>query len=110
MFETFHRELPQAKFVVMSGLLLPGRSQYTALTKKVNAELKAFCDEYDYVTFVDAEAMTYDGERFTSELFVKDGIHLNHMGQLKWKDEYIKPIIENLIIQYDLQNLRNSVG
>ena len=107
MFETFHEKLPEAKFVVMSGLLLPGRSQYTALTQKINDALEELCAEYDYMTFVDAEEMTFDGSAYRSELFIKDGIHLNHEGQLLWRDGYIKPAIEALINEYGLEDLRN---
>ena len=106
MFETFHEKLPEAKFVVMSGLLLPGRSQYTALTQKINDALAELCAEYDYMTFVDAEEMTFDGSAYRSELFIKDGIHLNHEGQLIWRDGYIKPAIEALINEYGLEDLR----
>ena len=106
MFETFHEKLPEAKFVVMSGLLLPGRSQYTALTQKINDALEELCAQYDYMTFVDAEEMTFDGSAYRSELFIKDGIHLNHEGQLIWRDGYIKPAIEALIDEYGLETLR----
>ena len=106
MFETFHEKLPEAKFVVMSGLLLPGRSQYTALTQKINDALEKLCAEYDYMTFVDAEKMTFDGSAYRSELFIKDGIHLNHEGQLLWRDGYIRPAIEALINEYRLEELR----
>ena len=106
MFESFHERLPDAKFVVMSGLLLPGRSQYTALTQKINDAIEELCAEYDYMTFVDAEEMTFDGSAYRSELFIKDGIHLNHEGQLIWRDGYIKPAIEALIDEYGLEVLR----
>ena len=106
MFETFHEKLPEAKFVVMSGLLLPGRSQYTALTQKINDALEKLCAEYDYMTFVDAEEMTFDGSAYRSELFIRDGIHLNHEGQLLWRDGYIRPAIEALINEYRLEELR----
>lgn len=106
MFESFHERLPDAKFVVMSGLLLPGRSQYTALTQKINDAIEELCAEYDYMTFVDAEEMTFDGSAYRSELFIKDGIHLNHEGQLIWRDGYIKPAIEALIDEYGLEILR----
>lgn len=96
MFGTFHDHLPDARFVVMSGLLLPGRSQYTSLTQKINRELKDLCDELDYMTFVDASDMTYDGASYREELFIKDGIHLNHEGQLLWRDGYILPALEQL--------------
>ncbi len=46
MFATFHEKLPSAKFVVMSGLLLPGRAEYLALTQEINKQLEAFCEEY----------------------------------------------------------------
>lgn len=48
------------------------------------------------MVFVDASDMTFDGENYNTELFQKDGIHLNHTGQLKWRDQYIKPAIERL--------------
>ena len=81
MFTTFHERLPEAKFVVMGGLLLPGRSQYTVLTQMVNEALEALCEKYDYMIFVNAEEMTFDGEEYAVELFISDGIHLNHDGQ-----------------------------
>lgn len=106
MFKAFRERLPEAKFVVMSGLLLPGRSQFTALTQKINDALEALCAKYDYMTFVDAEEMTFDGNAYRIDLFLKDGIHLNHEGQLLWRDGYIKPAIEALIDKYELEDLR----
>lgn len=97
MFEDFYQKLPNAKFVVMSGLLLPGRSQYLELTNGVNRELKALCEERDYMTFVDASEMTYKDGIFAEELFVKDKIHLNHDGQVKWAKEYIIPALDELL-------------
>ena len=97
MIASLKEKMPNAKFVVMSGLLLPGRSEYTELTIKMNTALKAYCETQDYIMFVDANQMTYDGTEYRTDLFIKDGIHLNHTGQLKWRDEYIKPAIETLI-------------
>lgn len=96
MFETFHKMLPNAKFVVMSGLLLPGRSEYASLTQKINQELKSYCAEKDYMYFVDASEMTYDGKDYRKELFISDGIHLNHDGQLLWAKNYILPKLNEL--------------
>lgn len=97
MFETFHAHLPEAKFVVMSGLLLPGRKQYLNLTLKINEELKVYCGTKDYMEFVDANAMTWDGTNFDKSLFVKDMIHLNRKGQKRWCEEYIKPVIRRMM-------------
>ncbi len=97
MYEEFHEKLPETKFVVMSGLLLPGRSQYTTLTQRINESLKKLCDETEYLCFVDASDMTFDGTDYAEELFISDGIHLNHKGQLRWCEEYIRPQIERMI-------------
>lgn len=47
--------------------------------------------------FVDSEEMTYKNGEYRSDLFIKDGIHLNHEGQLLWRDEYIKPALDRVI-------------
>ncbi len=102
MFEMFHKQMPHTKFVVMSGLLLPGRSQYTALTQRINEALRAYCETVDYMYFVDASALTYDGTNYNNSLFISDGIHLNHEGQLRWCNEYIRPQIDAIVEEYDL--------
>lgn len=106
MFAQFHEQLPQAKFVVMSGLLLPGRSEYTHLTQMVNKELELLCAQMDYLYFVDASGMTYDGSDYTYELFEEDGIHLNHEGQLRWCNEYIRPQLDALIEEFKLVHIK----
>ena len=110
MFAAFHEAIPHAQFVVMSGLLLPGRSKYTALTQAVNQELQTLCRERDYLHFVDASAMTFDGSSFAKELFIADGIHLNHRGQLEWCENYIRPKLQQLIAEHGLQHLRSREG
>lgn len=105
MFDTFHEKCPNAKFVVMSGLLLPGRSEYTELTQKVNDELEKYCDSKDYMYFVNSEDMTYQNGEYREDLFIKDGIHLNHTGQLLWRDEYIKPALDRVIKENNLSNV-----
>lgn len=107
MFNLFHSGLPEAHFVVMSGLLLPGRSEYTPLTRQINQRLEEYCHEHaDYMTFVDAEQLTFDGVSYHGELFISDGIHLNRKGQEKWCSEYIAPTIESLITILQAEDLR----
>ena len=108
MFATFHEQMPDSKFVIMSGLLLPGRSEYTALTQMINDELEKLCGETDYLYFVDAEEMTFDGSNYAANLFVSDGIHLNHEGQLLWMESYIQPMIEEIIVEYGLDSVRKE--
>ena len=97
MFGMFHEHLPEARFVVMSGLLLPGRSEYSSMTQEINRQLEALCFEHsDYMTFVNAEDLTFDGTNYAKELFRPDMIHLNHEGQLRWCEEYIRPTIERI--------------
>lgn len=106
MFSTFHENLPNTKFVVMSGLLLPGRSEYLDMTLKINEELATFIEMIDYMYFVDANELTYDGTVLDEALFGKDGIHLNREGQILWSEKYIKPQIELMIDKYNLDDLR----
>lgn len=108
MFAEIHDRLPDAKLVVMSGLLLPGRSEYRELTEEINKALAALCEETDYLWFVDASAMTWDGQRYADELFIKDGIHLNHEGQLLWMRDYIRPMIETLVSGFDLTQVQKE--
>ena len=108
MFAEIHDRLPDAKLVVMSGLLLPGRSEYRELTEEINKALEMLCEETDYLRFVDASAMTWDGQRYADELFIQDGIHLNHEGQLLWMRDYIRPMIETLVSEFDLTQVQKE--
>jgi lysophospholipase L1-like esterase len=81
----------------MSGLLLPGRAKLTEMTREINRQLRLLCQEHVYMTFVDAEDMTFDGVNYRTELFVSDQIHLNHDGQLLWGEKYIKPTLQKLL-------------
>ncbi len=106
MFSDFHEKMPNAKFVIMSGLLLPGRAEYVEMTKEINRQLEAYANEEDYLYYIDANDMTYDGTNFKNELFVEDLIHLNHEGQMLWYNNYIQPMIEKLITENGLESVR----
>ena len=108
MFADFHEKMPDAKFVIMSGLLLPGRTEYLDMTLEINRQLEAYAAETDYVYYVDANDMTYDGTTFREDLFNDDMIHLNHEGQMLWYNNYIKPAIEQVITENHLESLRNT--
>ena len=106
MFALFHARLPDAQFIVMSGLLLPGRSQYTEMTQEINRQLREMCEASEYMTFVDAEDFTFDGTDYAEELFISDGIHLTHEARLRWRDEYILPALERVIEENGFDDLR----
>ncbi|MFP7492678.1 GDSL-type esterase/lipase family protein [Terribacillus saccharophilus] len=107
MFEKFHEKLPDANFIVMSGLLLPGRSEYTEMTEEINRQLEELSSEYDYIHFVDASEMTYKDGNYNKSLFVEDEIHLNEKGQDIWKTDYIVPALEEVIKEKNLDSVRN---
>ncbi len=95
MYQGFHDKQPNARFVVMNGLLLPGRSECTPLTLCVNKEHAAPCAEHaDCMTSVDASVLTFDGSGCQMDLFRDDGIHLNHSGEPVWRDGHILPALE----------------
>lgn len=45
MFAEIHKQFPVAKLVVMSDLLLPGRSEYRELAEEINRALAALCEK-----------------------------------------------------------------
>lgn len=101
MFAEFHEKLPEAKFVVLSGLLLPGRAEYVDMTLDINDQLKAFCEENEYMYFLDTEAISYDREAgaFVEDvdtLFIEDGIHLTPASRIEWAKNWILPCLEAL--------------
>lgn len=110
MFSLFHARLPNAKFVVMSGLPLPKRSEYTAMTFKINKALQDLCSNHNYMSFVDASALTFSGASYAEDLFRVDGIHLNRCGQRFWCDNYIRPQIEKIIQEEHWEHLRKTLG
>ena len=97
MLNQFRSHLPHTDFVFMSGLHLPGRKEYRALTQEINRQLSAWAQQEPHLHFVDADAMTLTGTAYHDELFVEDMIHLNHEGQLRWAKDYILPMIETLM-------------
>lgn len=108
MFETFHENLPDAKFVVISGILMPGRNEYDGIIKRVNQYLRELADQTDYLYFVDAEEMTLDEKgNPIPEMFISDGIHLTHKSRIRWAEDYIKPVLEQVLADYpELKHLK----
>ena len=101
MFAKFHENLPDATFVIMSGILLPGRPEYVDMTLEINDQLKELCDETDYLEFVDAEALTYNREAHefvddVESLFIEDQIHLTEEARITWAENWILPKLEEL--------------
>ena len=97
MLHQFRSHLSHTDFVFMSGLHLPGRKEYRALTQEINRQLSAWAQQEPQLHFVDADTMTLTGTTYHDELFVEDMIHLNHEGQLRWANDYILPAIEILM-------------
>lgn len=98
MFQIFHEKLPNAYFVVVSGILMPGRKQYDSIIKRINQALREFAAQTDYLYFVDAEAMTVDENGVHKDyMFVQDGIHLTHDARIHWANAYIKPVLSQWI-------------
>ncbi|MCF0112669.1 MAG: hypothetical protein HUJ60_01660 [Bacilli bacterium] len=97
MFETFHEKMPNARFVVIAGILMPGRSQYDGIVSRVNAYLKEYCEKAPHMYYVDSEAMTVDENgQHKTDMFISDGIHLTHESRLMWANDYIKPTLKTV--------------
>lgn len=85
MFDQFHAALPNARFIIMSGLPLPGRAELWESTKTINAAIASYADQHDFVSFADATNVLLDESGgFRPELFRRDGIHLIDVGRAEW--------------------------
>ena len=101
MFTKFHENLPNATFVVMSGILLPGRSEYVDMTLMINDRLREYCAERDYMLFVDAEALTYDRAKGSfvenvNAMFLEDQIHLTDAARIIWANTWMRPLLQEI--------------
>lgn len=84
LYAEYRKNLPDAKFIIMSGLPLPGREQYLESILGLNAYLKTYLEGLDGFYFIDAtDAMMKDGKT-RPEYFNRDGIHLNAAGHAAW--------------------------
>lgn len=108
MFQQFHERLPEAKFLVMSGIFLPGRAQYLELTREINRQLRMMCEETEYMTYVDAEDMTYQDGEFDSSLFLRDQIHLTPEARIRWAKEYIIPALKRAVKENHLDEVKRG--
>jgi lysophospholipase L1-like esterase len=94
VFETFqkaaekiHALLPESKIFVIS--VKPSRILtrriHIGQVRRVNAMMKTFAESTDYVTFVNVfDAMLAPDGAPNGDLFVWDGIHMNHEGYKLW--------------------------
>ena len=96
MYEYFHKSIPDARFVALGALLMPGFDQATELSIRINQGLKTLCDEYPWMSFVDTTELSFDGKTYKTELFKSDGIHLNRDGQLALCEGYVLPALKAL--------------
>lgn len=100
LFAELHEQLPETRFVIMSGILLPGRAEYVDITLELNDWLREFCEDKEYMYYVDAEALTYiRGSGFVEDvdtLFIEDQIHLTPEARITWAQQWILPMLETL--------------
>ncbi len=97
MYSMFRQKLPDTVFIVMSGLPLPGRSEYWEDINETNQALKEYCESNENMYFADATSFMLDENGdFRPELFIDDGVHLNEDGHALWT-ELMKEILEENI-------------
>ena len=108
MLETFRKALPDTYFVVISGVLMPGRRQYDGIIKRINQAVKGVASQSDHIYYVDAEDMTIDENgKHIKSMFIEDGVHFTHEARMRWADEYIKPMLDKVISDHpELQYLK----
>ena len=90
MYNYFSRMLPDTKFVVMSGLPLPGRAEYWDSIQTVNRFIQEYCEETDNFYFIDSDPVMLNPDgTFKPEYFIHDRIHLNQVGHDAWTKQMV---------------------
>lgn len=82
MYGYFLKELPDARFVLLSPLLMPGAPYFTETSRIVSEGMAKICEEDTRLYFTDVSDLTYNDGEYRTGLFTSDGIHLNRNGQL----------------------------
>ena len=110
MLEAFRRELPDTVFIVISGVLMPGRRKYDGIIKRINRSMQGIASHTDNLYYVDAEGMTVDENgKHRKYLFENDGVHFTHEARVRWAEEYIKPALDKVISDHpELEYLKND--
>ena len=99
MYEEFHRNLPDARIVVVGGMPTPKRAMYTPLILKVDALIEQYCNMHpDYMTYCSLDGFSYDAgaDAYKGELFLSDELHLTPEARITVANDYILPVLENV--------------
>ncbi len=99
MYEEYHRNLPDARIVVVSGFPTVKKADLTGIILKVNERIKAYCDSNPgWMTYVEAATLTYDAEsgEYREDYFVEDKLHLTPDARRVLADDYLIPALESI--------------
>lgn len=99
MFEEFHRNLPDARIVVVGGMPTPKRAMYTPLILRVNELIEQYCAQHpDYMTYCSMDGFSYDEatDTYHSDLFLADELHLAPEARITVANDYILPVLEKI--------------
>jgi lysophospholipase L1-like esterase len=85
-FGLFERNNPGAHLYFVSLKPSPARMDYWPKMKSLNRMIKDFCHTKENCTFIDiSQEMFNKKNELRSELYLKDGVHLNDAGYQIWK-------------------------
>lgn len=87
MYSYFAENLPDTKFIIMSGLPLPGRAEYWDDIQAVNQVIQEYCSEHENFYYIDSDPVMLNADgSFKPEYFIRDQIHLNQQGHDAWTE------------------------
>lgn len=106
VIEAIHEKLPDARVILVGEVLRPAYKDYVTASHLYNCKMAAYCEDTDYLYFVDPSDMTYNATGYDMDLFEKDGISLNEKGLQMLSEQYIHPEVESLVDFYGLKQLK----
>ncbi len=99
MYEEYHKNLPNAKIVLLSGFPTVKKAELTSIILKVNERIKAYCNENsDWMMYVETATLTYDTEtgEYREDYFLEDKHHLTPQAKKILASNYLLPALESL--------------
>jgi len=80
-----HSKMPNTKIIYLSLTPNPVGERFVDETNKAMAEMKEYCDQFDWLTYVDSEqAFRDENGQVIGEYFKSDGIHPSEPGYRAW--------------------------
>lgn len=95
--EFVRKKLPRTRIIFMSIKPGPAIWEHSTVCNKTNSLIKEYCDKKNHLFYADvATGMLDKNGKPDKEYYLKDGIHLNSQGGVRWA-ELLRPTLDKAL-------------